>query len=81
MGLVNNNRIHAIFYKFLRWCSERNNITLYKNIKEDLLNKIKHGHFSNGETIPSENELAQMYSVSRPTIRQALQILSDGLHR
>ena len=54
-------------------------MTLYDQIKDDLLSKIKDGTYPEGQTIPSELELAQMYGVSRPTIRQALQILvSDG---
>lgn len=54
-------------------------MTLYDQIKDDLLSKIKDGTYPEGHTIPSELELAEMYGVSRPTIRQALQILvSDG---
>lgn len=48
---------------------------LYVHIKEDLLNKIKDGTYSEGEIIPSEMELAAIYNVSRPTVRQAVQIL------
>lgn len=54
-------------------------MTLYDQIKDDLLSKIKDGTYPEGQTIPSELKLAEMYGVSRPTIRQALQILvSDG---
>lgn len=54
-------------------------MTLYDQIKDDLLSKIKDGTYPEGQTIPSELELAEIYGVSRPTIRQALQILvSDG---
>ena len=54
-------------------------MTLYDQIKDDLLSKIKDGTYPEGQTIPSELELAEMYGVSRPTIRKALQILvSDG---
>lgn len=54
-------------------------MTLYDQIKDDLLSKINDGTYPEGQTIPSELELAQIYGVSRPTIRQALQILaSDG---
>lgn len=52
---------------------------LYIQIKEDLLGKIRAGAYSEGEVIPSEMELAAMYNVSRPTVRQAVQILvNDG---
>ena len=54
-------------------------MTLYDQIKDDLLSKIKDGTYPEGQTIHSELELAEIYGVSRPTIRQALQILvSDG---
>lgn len=54
-------------------------MTLYDRIKDDILAKIKDGTYPEGQTIPSELELADLYGVSRPTIRQALQILaSDG---
>lgn len=54
-------------------------MTLYDQIKDDLLSKIKDGTYPEGQAIPSELELAEIYGVSRPTIRQALQILvSDG---
>lgn len=51
--------------------------TLYMQIKDDLLAKIEDGTYPKGGTIPSEMDLAEMYGVSRPTIRQALQILTD----
>lgn len=52
---------------------------LYVHIKEDLLNKIKDGTYAEGKIIPSEMELASLYNVSRPTVRQAVQILvNDG---
>lgn len=54
-------------------------MAFYDQIKDDLLSKIKDGTYPEGQTIPSELELAEIYGVSRPTIRQALQILvSDG---
>ena len=51
--------------------------TLYDRIKDDLLAKIKDGTYPEGTTIPTEIELAQAYGVSRPTVRQALQILAS----
>lgn len=49
--------------------------TLYSSIRDDLYAKIVDGTYPEGETIPSEMDLAKQYGVSRPTIRQALQIL------
>ena len=51
--------------------------TLYSAIKDDMLAKIKDGTYKEGEIIPPEIELAKSYGVSRPTIRQALQILAN----
>ncbi|MDJ1122431.1 GntR family transcriptional regulator [Olsenella sp. YH-ols2217] len=52
-------------------------MTLYDTIKEDLLAKILDGTYPEGQTIPTELELAEQYGVSRPTVRQAIQILAD----
>lgn len=52
-------------------------MTLYDKVREDLLSKIKDGTYPEGQTIPSELELAKIYGVSRPTVRQALQLLAD----
>ena len=52
----------------------------YYQIKEDLARRIAAGEFSVDERIPSELELAQEYSVSRPTIRQGiLELVQDGI--
>ena len=55
-------------------------MTLYNRVKDDLLSKILDGTYPEGETIPSEIQLAEMYNVSRPTIRQAIQILASEGH-
>ena len=51
--------------------------TLYLQIKDDLLKKIKSGEYKQNETIPTELDLAKQYQVSRPTIRHAIQLLVD----
>ncbi|MBL1229679.1 GntR family transcriptional regulator [Enterococcus sp. BWB1-3] len=54
-------------------------IPLHKKIQQDLLDKIKSGEYAENETIPTEMELADIYSVSRPTVRQAVQsLVNDG---
>lgn len=50
---------------------------MYLKIKCDLLEKINNGTYKEGDLIPTEMELAEFYNVSRPTIRQAIQILVD----
>lgn len=50
--------------------------TIYLNLKNKILNQ----YYKEGELLPSENALAKEYSVSRETIRKALDYLSaDGL--
>src|SRR5438105_3959489 len=46
----------------------------------DLRSKIVRGELKDGDTLPAEGELVERYSVSRPTLREALRILeSEGL--
>jgi DNA-binding FadR family transcriptional regulator len=45
-----------------------------------LLDEIMAGRFSMGDRLPTENQLAQRFSVSRPVVREALQRLqTDGV--
>jgi GntR family transcriptional regulator, transcriptional repressor for pyruvate dehydrogenase complex len=45
-----------------------------------LLDEIMEGRFATGDRLPTENQLAQRFSVSRPVVREALQRLqSDGV--
>ncbi|WP_141433726.1 trehalose operon repressor [Bacillus sp. 03113] len=50
----------------------------YYNIYTDLSNQIKKGEYKRQQTLPSENELAVHYNVSRETIRKALNLLSQN---
>lgn len=50
---------------------------IYLQVKDDLLNKLNTGHYEEGRIIPGEYELADMYGVSRPTVRKAVQLLVD----
>jgi GntR family transcriptional regulator, trehalose operon transcriptional repressor len=53
---------------------ENKYITIYKKIAE----LIESGEMIAGETLPSENELANQYATSRETIRKALNLLSQN---
>src|SRR5699024_9349225 len=53
----------------------RDGVVKYLYIANELKEKIKDGEYKFGETIPSENELTQLYDVSRHTIREAISIL------
>ena len=50
---------------------------MYLKIKCDLLEKINNGTYKEGDLIPTEIELSEIYDVSRPTVRQAIQLLVD----
>lgn len=51
--------------------------TRYEAVTDYICNRIGAGEFPVGSKIPTENELAELLGVSRPTVRQAL----DGLTR
>lgn len=48
----------------------------YIQIAEKIRRQIAHGEYPLGSRIPTENELAAMLKVSRPTVRQALDLLA-----
>jgi DNA-binding FadR family transcriptional regulator len=53
---------------------------LYEQVAQDLAARIGRGDVAVGQRLPSERELAQTYSVSRPTVREAIIALElDGL--
>lgn len=53
---------------------------LYTTLKNEIMRKIFNGTYKDGESIPSERILAQTYSMSRATVRKALEILEgDGI--
>ncbi|NLI33967.1 MAG: GntR family transcriptional regulator, partial [Deltaproteobacteria bacterium] len=45
-------------------------LPLYHQLAEILLSKVRAGEYPRGSRIPSENVLADLYSVGRPTVRQ-----------
>ncbi|HID15976.1 MAG TPA: GntR family transcriptional regulator [Candidatus Atribacteria bacterium] len=58
----------------------RNPIPLYYQLYERLKKKINNGEFKPGTYLPSENNLAASYNVSRFTVREALSELArEGL--
>lgn len=51
-----------------------------ETVYSQLLEEIMAGHFGAGDRLPTENQLAQRFSVSRPVVREALQRLqTDGV--
>jgi len=49
----------------------------YEQVAETLVGEIKAGRFPVDSRLPSEQKLAEMYGVSRVTVRQALSVLRD----
>lgn len=57
-------------------------IPQYRRLYEILRKHILEGVYVEGDLLPSENELCQLYGMTRPTVRQALGTLSnDGYIR
>jgi DNA-binding GntR family transcriptional regulator len=58
---------------------KENNIPRYKQLYEILRRHISEGIYKEGDLLPSENELCNVYRLTRPTVRQALSALvQDG---
>jgi GntR family transcriptional regulator len=52
----------------------------YQDIVDELRASILDGQLAAGERLPSENELAERYGTSRPTVRRAIALLkAEGL--
>jgi DNA-binding LacI/PurR family transcriptional regulator len=49
----------------------------YKTIYEELLKQIRRGDYRTGELLPTDNQFAAKFSVSRPTVARALAMLAD----
>lgn len=56
----------------MNFVSRESDIPLYKQICDDIIQKINNRELKPGDRIPSEIELAAAYNVSRMTVRQAL---------
>lgn len=55
-------------------------VPIYVQIRESLRAEITRGDLKRGEQLPSENELAAKYNVSRMTIRQSIEeLVNEGL--
>lgn len=57
-----------------------NHVPQYRKLYELLRKHILEGIYEEGSLLPSENELCVSYSITRPTVRQALDsLVKDGL--
>ena len=53
-------------------------VPLYKQIVNDLMEKIDGGVFKEGDKLPTETDLMEQYDVSRITVRAAIKELEDA---
>jgi DNA-binding GntR family transcriptional regulator len=53
-------------------------IPLYLQLKNLIIEKIESGEYEESSKIPSEQELCEMYNISRPTVRQAISELTNN---
>lgn len=53
-------------------------IPLYLQLKELIIKKIESNEFPPNSQIPSEQDLCQIYDISRPTVRQAVSELTSS---
>ncbi|MFC2090385.1 GntR family transcriptional regulator [Bacteroidota bacterium] len=49
----------------------------YRKVYETLRKHIENGTYTEGDILPSENELCAVYQVTRPTVRKSLDMLSN----
>jgi GntR family transcriptional regulator len=55
--------------------SDEKNASLYRQVKQKLLDDIRSGNYKVGDKLPTELEFCEIYNVSRTTVRLALQQL------
>jgi DNA-binding GntR family transcriptional regulator len=53
-------------------------IPLYSQLKNLIIEKIDKGEYAENTKIPSEQELCELYDISRPTVRQAIAELTNS---
>ncbi len=54
-------------------------IPLYFQLKELILSEIKNGNYKDEDMIPTENEISDMFQISRTTVRQAVtELVQEG---
>ena len=54
-----------------------NTIPQYRKVYETLRKHIESGSYNEGDILPSENELCVVHNVTRPTVRKALDMLTN----
>lgn len=57
--------------------SKNSPISIYYQLKQVLIEKIKSGEFKENEQLPTEDELCRMFDISKAPVRQALKELEN----
>lgn len=58
----------------------QNDLPKYIKLKNTIVNQINDGRYKPGDKLPTENELAEKFDISRHTVRKAMDILlNEGL--
>lgn len=52
-------------------------VPVYRQIYDDLVQRIQNGEYSHGSMLPSESKFCAMYGVERATVRRALAMMVD----
>lgn len=55
-----------------------NKLPLYYQLYEGIVNKIESGEYKENDKLPSERQLCEQYSISRSTVRQAMNELEKN---
>lgn len=55
--------------------NDKSPVPLFKQLANILTQRIESGELKPGDKIMSENELSELYTIGRPTVRQALDLL------
>ncbi len=77
MRLYIQVRTYSAYYPVLGITMTQVKTTKYSVIKQFICEKIESGQWLEHSKVPSENELAEQFSVSRMTARRALQELTE----
>jgi len=59
----------------MKQLNSRSPVPLYRQLADRLLAGIRSGEYRSGQRIPSEPELARVFGIGRPTVRQATDLL------
>lgn len=59
---------------------DRARLAAYRTLADTLRSEIREGRYAGGRKLPTEEQLSQSYSVSRQTVRRAMQdLVSEGI--